>query len=203
MACSIFQLSRISTPINHNKPWSHEWAIIVLQRGQCHSCLVIPHSIRDLSAFNPRMHQDILATTHAPLVWMRLGSWRRAVSAAGGPITAHPPRSVVARGQRSRSTWQKSRGCEWVPEVCQRLCVLRQDVVSIPSTKEKINTRWSVLTPVHQLKCLSRVWGYQQKGRAETVSKRVSLCKGGQTWDEERTQTNKGQKGVRRNIQNI
>lgn len=122
MACSIFQLSPISTPINHNKPWSHEWAIIVLQRGQCHSRLVIPHSIRDLSAFNPRMHQDILATAHAPLVWMRLGSWRRAVSAAGGPIMAHPPRPVVARDQRSRSTRQQCRGCECVPEVCQRAC---------------------------------------------------------------------------------
>lgn len=85
---SIFQLSPISTPINHNKPWSHEWTIIVLQRGQCHSCLVIPHSIRDLSAFNPRMHLDILATAHAPLVWMRLGSWCRAVYTAGGPT--HP-----------------------------------------------------------------------------------------------------------------
>lgn len=172
-ARSIFQLSPISTPINHNKPWSHEGAIIVFQRGQCHSCLVIPHSIRDLSAFNPKMHQDILATACAPLVWMRLGSWRRAVAAAGGPIMAHPPRPAVARDQRSRSTRQRWRGCKCVQELCQRLCVLGQAVVSIPSTMEKINTCWSALTLCAssnayqdlRLSVQGKSWNHKQKSK--------------------------------------
>lgn len=60
---------------------------------------------------------------------------------------AHPPCPAVARDQRSWSTRQQWRGCECVQELCRRLCVLGQDVVSIPSTTEKINMCWSALTP--------------------------------------------------------